>query len=447
MRYLLCLLVIFSWLPCVAEGIHFSQPSAETADAFTLTSYVNLFLEKSPGLQKEKNDFAIAKNSYQESFITNFLPSFSVSADANKTYIRRNSMSSWDDYHNVTSSASASGHWNVFNGGKDYLSYRSAVIDYKMAQVSFDESLQNKILEAVTTYYNLLSSEKLLAVHQDDLKEVERQYKRDEKDYELGLKTRTDLLASQTNFRSSQMSLLDAQNAYNSALAHFNLAVDRPLQAPVKLDDALHDIDSQLPSLEEDIAFAFENRYDARLQKFALEKADITLLLNRLNTLPSVYVNVFASTSRGLTSHELWGYNYGVSAGIRFDLGFLYLDKYRSRQSAKMSWKNTQLSFEEFSRNVRENVLEQRNALAVKLKSFEISLLRVQAAEQRFENTQIKYNNGVTGVTATDLTQARQEMVSAQINHAQLTTEILTAQLRYRYALGMPLEPVLEEYK
>ena len=68
------------------------------------------------------------------------------------------------------------------------------------------------------------------------------------------------------------------------------------------------------------------------------------------------------------------------------------------------------------------------------MKSLEISELRLQAATQKFEATQTKYKNGL--MSATDLTVAQQSMVSAQIDHARLLTDLEITKLRYQYAVG-----------
>lgn len=92
------------------------------------------------------------------------------------------------------------------------------------------------------------------------------------------------------------------------------------------------------------------------------------------------------------------------------------------------------MEYEQFLRSVRDAVVEARNALLLKMRSLEISKLRLQAAEQKFEATQLKYKNGL--MSATDLTVARQEMISAQVNYATLLSELTITRLRYQYALG-----------
>lgn len=76
-----------------------------------------------------------------------------------------------------------------------------------MAKINYDSAVQQYVLEAAQTYYNLLLSQKLLQVYQEDLDVAFRQYQQDKILYENGLKTRSDLLSSETNWRSSQLAL------------------------------------------------------------------------------------------------------------------------------------------------------------------------------------------------------------------------------------------------
>lgn len=422
-----------------AYPLHFTPQTALTSAAnatqqFTTETYVAALLAASPRLKQLTNTLKADKNAYQNAFTNAFLPTFSFGASADKTYTRDSRFSSWSDFNRADSSARAQGSWNLFNSGKDALAYKSASLDWQMAQIQFEDGVQNLVLEAVQTYYDLLLSKKLLKVYQDDLQVAQTQYEQDKILYENGLKTRSDLLSSETNWRSSQLSLFSAQNDYENALKNFNIALNRPVESKAELDDYISEEMPQMPPLDEDLTAALAHRYDARTRRLQLRQSDVTKTVNHLNTLPSAYVDLFASTGRGFNSHELWQYNYGVSAGISFDIGFFYLNKYRDRQNIRLSNENAHLEYEQFLRSLRDSVVEARNALLLKMRSLEISQLRLQAAEQKFEATQLKYKNGL--MSATDLTVARQEMISAQVSYATLLCELTMSRLRYRYALG-----------
>lgn len=422
-----------------AYALHFTPQTAlagKTANTqkFTAETYVAAYLAESPRLKERANSLKSAQNTYKNAFTNAFLPTFSFGASADKTYNRYNRLSSWDDLNHASSSARAQGGWNLFNSGKDALAYKSASLDWQTAQIEFEDSVQNFVLEAVQTYYDLLLGEKLLKVYKDDLQVAQKQYEQDKILYENGLKTRSDLLSSETNWRSSQLSLFSAQNDYENALKNFNIALNRPVESKAVLDETISEELPSLPSLDTDLTAALAHRYDARMRRLSLRQSDVTKTINNLNTLPSVFVDLFASTGRGFNSHELWEYNYGISAGISFDIGFFYLNKYRDRQNIRLSNENAHLEYEQFLRSLRDAVVEARNALLLKMRSLEISKLRLQAAEQKFEATQLKYKNGL--MSATDLTVARQEMISAQVNYATLMCELTISRLRYRYALG-----------
>lgn len=422
-----------------AYPLHFTPqtaltPTANTAQQFTTETYIAALLEASPRLKQLTNTLKANKNAYQNAFTNAFLPTFSFGASADKTYTRERRFSSWNDLNHAESSARAQGNWNLFNSGKDALAYKSASLDWQIAQIQFEDGVQNLVLEAVQTYYNLLLSKKLLKVYQDDLQVAQTQYDQDKTLYENGLKTRSDLLSSETNWRSSQLSLFSAQNDYENALKNFNIALNRPVQSPAELDDHISEEMPKMLTLDADLTSALAHRYDARTRRLLLRQSDVSQTLENLNTLPLVFVDLFASTGRGFNSHELWEYNYGISAGISFDIGFFYLDKYRTRQNIRLSNDNAHLEYEQFLRSLRDSVVEARNALLLKMRSLEISKLRLQAAEQKFEATQLKYKNGL--MSATDLTVARQEMISAQVSYATLLCELTISRLRYRYALG-----------
>ena len=411
---------------------------------FTLKSFIQQYLQKSPKVAAQKNELLNARATYQNAFTEAFLPSFSASATANKTYNRPDHPHSLDEFSHFNSGASASGTWNLLNSGKDRLAYQSASLSYEMAQISFDAFVQETVLGAVRMYYDLLLNQKLVEVYEDDLEINRKQYEQDKVLYDNGLKTRSDLLSSETNYRSSQLSLFSAQNDYANALTAFNIALNQPTETEITLDETLDKTVTTLPPLDTDLTNALAHRHDVRERRLRLKQQDIAFKQGKLNTLPSLFVDLFGSTGRGFNRHELWDYNYGVAAGITFDLGFLYVDKYRTRQNLARTHENAQLGFEQFLRSMRDDVVQTRNALSLKMQSMEISDLRLQAATQKFEATQTKYKNGL--MSATDLTVAQQAMVSAQIENARLLTDLEITKLRYQYAIGQNIfEYTLED--
>ncbi|MBQ3667357.1 MAG: TolC family protein, partial [Elusimicrobiaceae bacterium] len=392
-------------------------PQQQLQTRFTIDSYVRAFLNNSPQVKAEHNKLLNARAIYQNAFTELFLPSFAVSAAANKTYTRPDNIHSWNELRHFDSNANASGTWNLLNSGRDRLTYQNASLSYEIAQIAFDAFVQQTVLSAVKVYYDLLLNQKLVEVYQTDLEINRKQYEQDKVLYDNGLKTRSDLLSSETNYRSSQLSLFSAQNDYANALTAFNIALNQPTETEVTLDETLDKTVTPLPSLDTDLTNALAHRHDVRERRLQLKQDDIVFKQGKLNTLPSLFVDLFGSTGRGLNGHELWNYNYGVAAGVTFDLGFFYVDKYRTRQNLARTHENAQLNFEQFLRSMRDDVVQTRNALALKMQSMEISDLRLQAATQKFEATQTKYKNGL--MSATDLTVAQQAMVSAQIEHAR----------------------------
>ena len=164
--------------------------------------------------------------------MTAFLPSFSLSATASETYGRQYHYTSWEEFQHGDSYGQAQASWNVFNSGKDALQYQSAAADWQVAKINYEDTVQQYVLNAAQTYYDLLLNQKLLRVYEDDLAVAQQQYEQDKVLYDNGLKTRSDLLSSETNWRSSQLSLFSAQNNYANALKNFNIALNRPVEAP-----------------------------------------------------------------------------------------------------------------------------------------------------------------------------------------------------------------------
>ena len=163
---------------------------------FTRDSYIRAFLSNSSRVKSEHNTLLNAKATYQNAFTEAFLPSFSVSATADKTYSRPDNIRSWNEFRHFDSNANASGSWNLLNSGKDRLAYQNASLSYEIAQIAFDAFVQETVLSAVRMYYDLLLNQKLVEVYQADLEINRKQYEQDKVLYDNGLKTRSDLLCT-----------------------------------------------------------------------------------------------------------------------------------------------------------------------------------------------------------------------------------------------------------
>ena len=166
----LCLFAAMS-----ASGLSFSAQTALTGttpakeESFTLEQYIAKYLAGSPRLQAETNSLKIARNTYKNAFTSAFLPSFYLSANASENYGRNYHYSSWEDFEHGDSYGQAQASWNLFNIGKDTLNYKSASLEWQIAKINYDSTVQQHVLDAVQTYYDLLLSQKLLAVYEDDL--------------------------------------------------------------------------------------------------------------------------------------------------------------------------------------------------------------------------------------------------------------------------------------
>ena len=153
-----------------ATGVWALSFSAQTAlagnapvkETFTLQQYIALYLSSSPKLQADTNTLTIARNTYKNAFSSAFLPSFSLSANASENYGRNYHFSSWEDFEHGDSFGQAQGSWNLFNSGKDMLNYKSASLEWQVAQINYDSTVQQYVLDAVQTYYDLLLNQKLL---------------------------------------------------------------------------------------------------------------------------------------------------------------------------------------------------------------------------------------------------------------------------------------------
>ncbi len=408
---------------------------------YDLISYIARYLQKAPQPQQALNDFKIARNTYLNSNTTLLLPQFSASVRGTKSYSGGSSLTS-DPLSYLETSAAGNANWNLISATKFFELDLSKSI-YNISRLTTQRQVQDYILQAVNIFYELVLREKEAAIYEEDLAVAKNQYDSDIKYYNNGLKMLSDLLQSEVNYRSAQIQLAEAQTAYLNALKNFNSPIGRAIDAPVKTDDDFNLNTGLLPPLAQDIALAMENNYEAQINKFTLQKENAQKKISRLNKLPSVFLDLFANTGRRFDEHENWRYDYGATAGIRFDLGFFYIDKARDIQNTSTEYENAKLAYEQTARSVRDNLVSARYDLENKMQTLELQKIRLDIARQSYDAVQKKYANGLADATA--LTLRRQELLTAQVSYARVLCDITLSRFKYKNALGEDLFPKLTE--
>lgn len=430
MRKFFLVTALLAWAACVSAAVI----KTEAKNTFTLDEYIRLYLQKSPEVINTFNALKKAEINFKNKFIDLFLPSANFNAGTEITS-KNNPGIHFDNPYDTSLSLS----WNLFNSGKDYLTYLQQKNTLKLARINFENTMQDITLKAIQAYYDLKLKESLLIVADNDLKSKKAQFETTTSLYKAGLQNYTSYLQGDNNYKSAQLSAKQKKANYEKSRNSFNTSIGRAPEEEVVLDYTLGEMAPlYTTSYEEDLQTALLNRYDVQQQIINLQNEKISKKLTTLRNLPSLNAGFSFSNS----SDDIFGTNsnhtyYSLGLSLNVPIGFFGINNYYNIELSKISLTDVYMNFEESIRSIRQKVLNTRTELALQRESIKISEGNLKIAKERLEITKKKYQVG--DETALELADAQNAYLSAEINDTTYRYDYQLNQFSYKRTLGLPI--------
>ena len=266
----------------------------ETIGTFNLIQTIDTALKANLGLKRSKEEVNAALAT-KKARTTNFLPTFS----ARYGYIRRDQATNQaligqggqstnviinpeDEYNFITSFSQP-----IFTGFALLNQYKIASLGLDVAEISEKLTRQDVILDAKNAYFSILKSQKLMAVAEDTVKQVNAQKEVAENMYQVGMSPLNDLLQSQVQLANDKQRFITAQNNLEISKSQFNTLLRRPVNAPVAIVDIL-----DYTPFEHDISYclnqADQNRLELQVADLEVQIADKDYQLSKSDYFPSI---------------------------------------------------------------------------------------------------------------------------------------------------------------
>ncbi len=403
------------------------------AQTFTLDSYIQEYVDHSPLLVQEYNAFQNARLTYQNSIMQYFLPSAGAQAG-----IALMSKDTPGLHFDNPYDASVFVNWNLFNSGRDYLAFQKEKNNLEIARRRFDNILQNTLLQAITLFYELRLNEQLLLVAEADYKDKLEEFQKTNAMYKEGLKSYSDMLQSENNFKNAQLRREQEKANYALSLMAFNNKIGRGVEEGVVLDYTLPPA-QRIKDLgfEADLDVALENREDVNSAVLRLQNSKIDNRLTTMNNLPMLTAG-FGLTN---TSSDIFGAeranatDYSLGLNLSVPIGFFWWDKYNEIKISRNDLLSSYMGFEELLRTVKEEISRQRTGLDLQYAGIEISENNLRIAKERMDIVRAKYNDG--NLSYLEVSLAQDQYLATQIEDTRYKYNYQLAQYSYKRALGL----------
>ncbi|MHB2025813.1 MAG: TolC family protein [Elusimicrobiota bacterium] len=415
-------------------------------ESFTPAAYVAEVLKKSPEVEAARQSYVSALAQMRAAYGNAWLPQISFQGQAYpygtnpftpQQFLPLNMNASNMSYESQIGV-------NVFNSFQDSRAIKIKRLFLEDQAAALDLSRQKRALAAWSAYLGLFQAQEIEKAAESDLAAWQDQYALTQGLYQSGMKSRNDLLQSESDLDSSMLRLISAKAASKDALYHFNILIDQDPAAPAELSAP------QLPrppaaSLRDALADAFKNRPEMRTAAAQAASAAVTKSQQWWGLFPFLSAGANYSESKAATFGE-----YSLGAGLQrpiydavFSLSlptdYNFFSQWEQFVDARAAFRKSEEDNRVIERGIREDVFSSRVDLQSALDSYRISADREKVAKENLGIFSQRYRVG--NVDALSMEQARSDFLKSENAFIQALIDAVSRDVKYRYDIGERLWP------
>jgi outer membrane protein len=320
---------------------------------------------------------------------------------------------------------------NIFNGFQTGNLTRSAESQVLAARETLRNTEQNVLLDAVTAYMNVLSSNAIVQLRRGNLEALNEQLRATRDRFNVGELTRTDVAQAQARVAQSESDLAGAIAELNAARAAFRR--DIGIEPPVNLSPARPYEKFGVNSLDAAIAEGFGKHPALMAARHGVDTASLQVKVAEGALLPTV--NLEASAQR--FSDPSFGVDntFDAQAAIRLTVPLYQggADHSRIRQNKEIVGQR-QLESDVTRDAVRAAVISSWGQVTAARAQIEAAQAQVSAAEIALKGVLEEYRVGQR--TTLDTLNAQFELVSARVALVQAQRNRVVASYSLLSSLG-----------
>ncbi len=413
------------------------------AEQFTTDAYLKRAFDIAPEVASSQQAFRASEAQWKQSMTDAWLPALTASANANPwgyNPLNANVWNSWN-INAVDTTYSVGAAWNLFNSFYDWRKISQARLTKDAAHAVLDQVRETISINALTAYLDLYLKQKIKAVADVDLAAQKAQYDLTLDLYKHGMKSKSDLLKSETDWHSSELRDFSAEGDRKKSLYHFNLLINRAVDESAELPE-LTQGPTQFLDADEAVRRSEVQRPELRQSAFNLKNSELTAQQAEQNFIPKLSAafnwneNRPAPFGNGLlpiTQRPFYFFGLTLSLPVGYTIG----SQVEAYEAARAQARQAAYDRATLLRTVRENVHFARIALDQTLASYRIGVEREHIAQENLDIVYELYREGSADVIR--LSQARLDYLQAQTDRLTFLHDTQLNWLLYRQAIGEPI--------
>lgn len=432
-------------------------PSAAQPQVITVEEAVRTALARNIDVVQAANRVATADATVLAAY-GNYLPSLSASGSYGWTQTSRQqnvtvnipgigATQTQEEFFGVNRqwSTGLSGNLTIFDGLSREATVSSSRSQRTAAERTSSRTRQAVVNQVFVTYLNILRTEQLVLVAEENLRRDQRQLERITESSRVGALSVADVYRQQSQVAADELDLITAQNNHAKSRADLVALIgidpagqyefrDTLLSAPMSAEDA-----EAVLQLYRDLAsatgraLAARPDYDAVRAGYDAASADVIAAYGSYWPqlgLSGSYGN-FAESARLLAVAR--NYNLSWNLNLRWNLfdGFL---REQRLEAAKVEERNAEVELTQAGKNIRVEVTKALLDLEAAKKSWDVSQKALVSAREDRRIAEERYNLGAG--TLLDLLVANANYVNAEAARVNAVAGFLAARHAMEFAIG-----------
>ena len=298
------------------------------------------------------------------------------------------------------------------------------------------EAAQTAKLTAATNYLSLIMSRNKVNVAEQTVRDYEEHLKNANLQYQVGIVSKSDVLATNTRLANAKTALVEAKNAANLAEAKFNNHVGLPVSTPIVTADKELSYAPYGISLESAKSYGVAHRGAIVQAAMAVKAAEENVGLADASDIPVVKAN-----ARRRMNGAHWAGNDSKDWSVGATLSWNVWDGGQSKANVSAAKAKLEKAKEAYAQTIDTVELQVQEAY-LNLKAAEQKIksthAAVEAGQEDFRIKTLRYRSGVG--TNVDVLDAETSLATARNNYVDALYNYNLSIATLEKAMGIPVD-------
>ncbi len=325
----------------------------------------------------------------------------------------------------------------LFHGLALRIKRRLRALEADISRVEEERGRQEVAYLVKEAYFSLLEKKYHLKEAQKSVARLKKHLKIVRAYYAEGLVAKHQVLSSEVALAEAQHIFILAQNQLHIAESRLNILLDRPLRAPISVEDSFQKLPPKLKSLSYYLDLAQKLRPELRIARLACQKARENIRLAKATYYPQI--DLLGNYQRRGT--DLWAtqnpYWDRENISFTFNLRLLLWDWGKRRQevaAARAEALAREEALRELEKEIALQVEEAYFLFKAARKQLEVARKALSQAEENFRLQQSRFKEGLA--ESADVLDAEAFLAAAEARLIEALANLHLSRARLLFAVG-----------